>query len=118
MSDSLLSSCQEIQNRLETEYDYITDSIILRSKVRCYEQGEKSTKYFLSLEKKNRAKSHVRKIFLRDSNDHETENPKEILSELKHFNEDLYSWKFAKNEQECLIVIWRKLTLQNCQRRR
>ena len=62
---------------------------MLRSKIRLYEQGEKPTKYFLSLEKRNEAKFHVRKIFLRDSNDHETENPKEILSELKLFYEDL-----------------------------
>ena len=98
VSDSLLSSYQEIQNRLEKECDYITDGIILRSKVRWYEQGEKSTKYFLSLEKRTKAKSHVRKIFLRDSNDHETENVKEILSELKLFYEDLYDRKSAKTE--------------------
>ena len=46
VSDSLLLTYQEIQNRLEKEYDYITDGIILRSEVRSevrwYEQGEKS----------------------------------------------------------------------------
>ena len=78
---------------------------MLRSNVRWHEQGEKSTKYFLSLEKRNKAKSHVRKIFLRDSNDHGTENPKEILSELKFFYEDLYSRKSAKTEQECLSYL-------------
>ena len=105
VSDSLLSSYQEIQDKLEKEYDYITNGIILRSKVMSYELGEKSIKYFLSLEKKNKARSHVRKIFLRDSNDHETENPKEILSELKLFYEDLYARKSAKTEQECLSYL-------------
>ena len=75
VSDSLLSSYQEIQNKLEKEYDYITNGIILRSKARWYEQEEKSTKYFLSFGKRNKAKSHIRKIFLiKGSNDHETEN--------------------------------------------
>ena len=59
VSDSLLLSYQEIQNKLEKEYDYITDGIILR----WYEQGEKSTKYFLSIEKRNEARSHVRNIY-------------------------------------------------------
>ena len=95
MSDSLLSSYQEIQNKLGKEYDYITDGIILRSKARWYEQREKSTKYFLSLEKRDKAKSHVRKIFSRDTNDHETENPSEMLSELKLSYEDLYARKSA-----------------------
>ena len=105
VSDSLLSSYQEIQNRLEKEYDYTTDGIILRSKVRWHEQWKKSAKYFLCLEKRNKAKSHVRKIFLRDSNNHETENPKEILSELKLFYEDLYASKSAKTEQEFLSYL-------------
>ena len=61
MSDLLLWSYQKIQNKLEKEYDYITDGIILRSKARQNEQWEKSTKYFLFLEKINKARSHVRK---------------------------------------------------------
>ena len=39
------------KNELEDLYDYITDGAILRSKVNWYEQGEKSTKYFLNLGK-------------------------------------------------------------------
>ena len=34
MSDSLLSSYQEIQKKREKEYDHITDGIVLRSKAR------------------------------------------------------------------------------------
>ena len=36
-----------VKNELEDLYDYITDGAILKSKVNWYEQGEKSTKYFL-----------------------------------------------------------------------
>ena len=51
VSDSSLLSYQKIRNKPEKGYDYIIDGIILRSKARWYEQGEKCTKYFLSLEK-------------------------------------------------------------------
>ena len=44
------NKCKE---ELESLYDYITDRIILRSHATWYEKGEKSTKYFLNLEKRN-----------------------------------------------------------------
>ena len=56
----------------------------------------------MSLEKRNKAKSHIRKIFLSDTNDHKTENPTETLSELKFFYEDIYAGKSAKTEQQCV----------------
>ena len=42
------------RNELETIYDHITDSIRIKSKCEWYEHGEKSTKFFLNLEKKTR----------------------------------------------------------------
>ena len=55
------------KHQLEEIYDYITQGIILRSKVDWYEHGEKSSRYFLHLEKRNKAKSHIRKIVNSDS---------------------------------------------------
>ena len=43
------------KHQLEEIYNYITQGIILHSKVDWYEHGEKSSKYFLNLEKKNKA---------------------------------------------------------------
>ena len=40
---------------------YITEGNILRSKCDWYEHGEKSSKYFLNLEKRNKAKSTISK---------------------------------------------------------
>ena len=40
------------KNELETIYDHILDGIRIRSKCEWYEHGEKSTKFFLNLEKK------------------------------------------------------------------
>ena len=65
---------------LEKIYEYITDGIIMRSKSQWYEEGEKSTKYFLSLEKRNKVKSHFRKLCLKEKNE-ETTDPKQILDE-------------------------------------
>ena len=42
------------KNELETIYDHIPDGIRIRSKCEWYEHGEKSTKFFLNLEKKTR----------------------------------------------------------------
>ena len=39
------------KNDLETIYDCIADGIKIRSKCEWYEHGEKSTKFFLNLEK-------------------------------------------------------------------
>ena len=57
----LSTQFQLMQDELESIYNYITEGIILRSKVDWYEHGEKSSKYFLNLEKRNKAKSHLRK---------------------------------------------------------
>ena len=50
----------------------------MRSKSQWYEEVEKSTKCFLSLEKKNKVKSHIRKMCLnRDEED--TADPQKML---------------------------------------
>ena len=57
---------------------HINEGIIMRSKTGWYERGEKSTKYFLNLEKRNKAKSHIRKIITDDLR--ETSDPTVIMS--------------------------------------
>ena len=61
VSDLLLSCYQDKKKKLENEYDYITDGILLRSKPSWYEQGREIYQVFFSLEKRNKAKSHVRR---------------------------------------------------------
>ena len=57
-----LQEYNKCKQDLEEIYNYITEGIILRSKPDWHELGEKSKKYFLNLEKRNKAKSHVRMI--------------------------------------------------------
>ena len=85
---------------LETLYDYITAGLILRSKTSRYEHGEKLSKYFLILEKRNKAKSHSRKI-ITDSNT-EISVLSAIMRHAKHFYSALYKRRSTKNEKECL----------------
>ena len=61
----------------------------------------KSSEYFLNLEKRNKAKSHLRKIVI-DDNVHETTDPVEILSNLRNFYAFLYRRQSNKTENECL----------------
>ena len=71
------------KNELESIHDYITEGIILCSKANWYEHGEKSTQYFLNLEKRNKVKSHLRRIFI--SENVETTKPDQIMSGLKSY---------------------------------
>ena len=55
----------------------------MRSNVNGMRRG-KSTKYFLSLEKRNKIKTHIKRLCLNDE-DEETTDSKQILDKLKQF---------------------------------
>ena len=79
---------KEKRTELERLMNEKTEGIILRSKVRWYEEGEKSTKYFFNLEKRNYQKKTMRKLNL---NGDIIEDPKVILNEQKNFYQNLYT---------------------------
>ena len=58
----MINEYNECKQEPENLYDYIAQGIILRSWATWYEHGEKSTKYFPNLEKRNKAKTHVGNI--------------------------------------------------------
>ena len=76
--------------------------IILRSKDDWYEHEEKSSKHFLHLEKKNKSKSHIRKILNSDSV--ELSEPETILSDIMSFYSMLYKKRNDKTETEWEII--------------
>ena len=55
------------KEKLEHFYEEKLQSIIIRARARRCEHGEKSTKYFLNLEKRNHVKKHVRKLKINGS---------------------------------------------------
>ena len=66
-----------------------SEGIIMRSRVQWAEQGEKNTKYFLNMEKRNYNKRYIKK--LETGYGLEITDPSEILNEQKKFYSDLYS---------------------------
>ena len=49
---------QNVKKNLELIYERIAESVKIRSKCHWYEEGEKSTKFFLNLEKKDNSLKH------------------------------------------------------------
>ena len=63
----------------------------IRSRAQNYEEGERNSKYFFNIEKRNSYKKSINK--LKTSNNSVTENQGIILEEMKSFYKDLYSKK-------------------------
>ena len=64
LGNSLKPDCpenmvEEYEAKLDCIYDYISKGAILRSRIDWYEKGEKATKFFLNLERQNKAKTRV-----------------------------------------------------------
>ena len=78
------------KDTLELFYEEKVKGIIIRARARWHEHGEKSTKYFLNLEKRNHIKKHMRKL---DINGSISTDPSNILSEQRRFYQELYTSK-------------------------
>ena len=102
-SQELLDEYNKCKYDLEILYDYITAGIILRSKSDWYEHGEKSSKYFLNLEKHNKAKSHVRKSLT--ETDKEISNSSEIMIHIKDFYSSLYKRWSLQNRSTMFRIL-------------
>ena len=89
---------------LEKIYEYITDGIIMRSKSQWYEEGGKSTKYFLSLEKRNTIKSHIRKFVLMRKMKKQ-QIPNKFWTNWSSFIQVFVEKKSTKTEQECMLYL-------------
>ena len=85
---------------LELFYGEKVKGIIIRARARWHEHGEKSTKYFLNLEKRNHIKKDMRKLNVNDSI---TIDPLNILSEQQRFYQELYTSR-NKNEDNPQII--------------
>ena len=98
----LLKEYNKAKKELNQIYDYITNGIILRSRTTWYEEEEKSSSYFLRLEKRNKSKSHIRKLILDENDTSEETDDLVILRELKSFYSSLYRKRSLKTEDECM----------------
>ena len=81
----------EAKDALELFYEEKTKGIIIRARARWHEHGERNTKYFLNLEKRNNVKKHIRKLLVSGAI---TTDPFKILDEQKRFYHNLYKSQF------------------------
>ena len=86
--ENIEKQIREIKTNLETEMEQDTKGAMIRSKVRWYDEGEKPTKYFFNLEKRNYNNKIISKIKVKDDIIIE---PKQILQEEKKFYSNLYT---------------------------
>ena len=95
-SDSLYAESKAF---IEAYFNKKTQGAILRSNCKRYEYNEKSSKYFLNLEKK-RGENNIVKILHKDNADMTDQN--KILKELHEFYSSLFNRKIDKTKSECL----------------
>ena len=88
---------EKVKNELEALCDEKVEGIIIRSRARWHEHGEKNSKYFLNLEKRNNIKKHIRKLFISGSI---SSDPFEILNAEKLFYSKLYSKQRVNRNSE------------------
>ena len=99
------------KERLESFYEEKVKGIIVQERARWHEHSERSTKYFLNLEKRNHVKKHMRKLNINDSM---TTDPLTIISAQKRFYQELYTsyhipemtrfqLSFTKDFGHCLV---------------
>ena len=83
------------KNQLEEIYDDIAEGVEIKNKYQWYEEGEKSTKFFLNLEKRKATKGTVKKL---EMDNKEIDNHVEINKELEKIFEDLFKSKLRKTQ--------------------
>ena len=84
--DDNLSKYNVIKNELDAIFDHITEGIRIRSKCKWYEHSEKSTKFFLNLEKQRGAQNAIKK---RTVDEKEIIYQTHILEYIREFYETL-----------------------------
>ena len=83
------------KNQLEEIYDDIAEGAEIKSKYQWYEEGEKSTKFFLNLNKRKATQGTVKKL---EMDNKEIDNHVEINKELEKIFEDLFKSKLRKTK--------------------
>ena len=86
-SEASFNEYTKCKKDLELIYERIAEGVKIRSKCQWYEEGEKSTKFFLNLEKKRSVKGLVRKL---EVNGKEICDQAKINDEIKIFFEQAF----------------------------
>ena len=98
----------KIKEKLELLYEEKVKGIVIRATAHWHEYGERSTKYFLNLEKRNHVKKHIRKLLISGSI---TTDPYRILSEQKPFYENLYKTNDSVEASDSIQAFLNRLNI-------
>ncbi|KAJ8039679.1 hypothetical protein HOLleu_13759 [Holothuria leucospilota] len=103
MSDeNLLRELKDARNNLHLLYKNKLEGIMIRSKARWVEEGKQNSKYFLSLEKRNKQYNTIYK--LNDTRDIPLTINSDILSHIRDFYTELYSSHYS-NPDICFSLL-------------
>ena len=80
LNDEILTEFEALKNELNEIYSTKGKEAMFRSKVKWVEQGEKPTKYFFNLEKRNYEKKIITQLKISDG---------EIISDIKQINKEI-----------------------------
>ena len=89
MTEKLSKELQDAKHTFEQHVQYIADGARIRSKIKWQMQGEKSTKYFLGLERVKYSNKTMRELITEDNKI--TRDQKVILMEQHKYYKKLYS---------------------------
>ena len=87
--DEILKQYDDLKKELQHQYENKGKAAIFRSKCRWVEEGEKATKYFFNLEKRNYNRKTINEIKL--ENDETTTDETQILSMIQRYYSNLYN---------------------------
>lgn len=97
-SDSIMVQINECKSKLDSLYSYRTKGCMIRSRAKEIEFGEKNSRYFINLEKRNQRQKVVTKIETNDGKILTKAN--DILKEEMSFYSNLYT---SCNPPDCTI---------------
>ena len=102
LQEDIINNATEIENlqaQLINEVEDRTQNAIFRAQVRYQDEGEKPTKYFLNLERRNFNRKVIDKLKI---NDNIITKPEHILSEQVKFYKNIYTSKLDTDNEICI----------------
>ena len=102
MDEDNLSKYDSVKNELDEIYDHIAEGIRIRSKCDWYKHGQKSTNFFLNLEKQRGSQNTIKKLVIDDK---EITEQTHILEHIREFYKTLFNTREQKTKIEIEIFL-------------
>ena len=96
--DGVLREYDELKTELQSIYEEKGKQAIFRAKCRWVEHGERPTKYFFNLEKRNYKKKTISELRLQD--DSTTNNGNVVLDQIETYFKNLYTSDYTYSSEE------------------